>query len=434
GSGCSGQSNSIVVTMINNPTPTISSNGPTTICDGSTVELTTNNYTGVTYQWEKNGNVIAGATGQTYTATTAGTYRVSQTANGCTKKSPGKTVTTTPGPTAVITAGGSTSLCNGDSVELTVGAVSAATYQWIKDGSAIVGATGQSYTVITAGNYQCSVTKGCTSVSNTITVTTGGNLQATITPSVTQELCQGDSVEFIASAGNSYQWMKDGQPISGATGQTYMANGSGSYAVVVTTTCGTATSDSVMVNEINLTSHITALGSTEICPESNVVLQADTGVGYSYQWLKDGNSISGSTQYFIAASTAGNYSVLVTNTCGSLISNIITVSLINPDTLVVPAGTTGVCIGTLQVFSYITATSTVGNYSVLVTNTCVSLISNIITVSLINPDTLVVPAGTTGVCSGTSQVYSVIPSPGATYQWYRNNFALSGATSSSYNA
>ncbi len=379
GSGCSGQSNSIVVTVINNPTPTIAANGPTTICDGSTVELTTNNYTGVTYQWEKNGNVIAGATGQTYTATTAGTYRVSQTANGCTKKSPGKTVTTTPGPTAVITAGGSTSLCNGDSVELTVGAVSGATYQWIKDGNAIVGATGQSYTVITAGNYQCSVTKGCTSVSNTIAVTTGGNLQATITPSVTQEICQGDSVEFSASAGNSYQWMKNGQPISGATGQTYMANGSGSYAVIVTTTCGTAISDSVTVNEINLTSHITALGSTEICPESNVVLQADTGVGYTYQWMKDGIPINDSIQHFIAASTAGNYSVLVTNTCGSLISNIITVSLINPDTSVVPAGTTG-------------------------------------------------------VCSGTSQVYSVIPSPGATYQWYRNNFALSGATYSSYNA
>ncbi len=364
GSGCSGQSNSIVVTMINNPTPTIGANGPTVICDGSTVELTTNTYSGVTYEWEKNGSVIVGATGQTYTATTAGSYRVKQTANGCSKKSPGIAVATTPGPTAVITAGGSTSLCNGDSVTLTVGTVSGATYQWIKDGSAITGATAQNYTVSIAGDYQCSVTKGCTSVSNIITVTTGGNLQATITP---------------ASSGNSYQWMKDGLPIAGATGQTYVANGSGNYAVVVTTTCGTATSATVTVSEINITAHITANGSTEICPEGSVVLQADTGVGYSYQWMKDGIAIGGSTQYLIVASSAGNYSVMVTNTCGSLLSNTITVNVINPDTSVVPAGTTT-------------------------------------------------------VCSGASQVLSVIPESGANYQWYRNNLAISGATSSSYSA
>ncbi|MBK7855077.1 MAG: T9SS type A sorting domain-containing protein [Bacteroidetes bacterium] len=41
----------------------------------------------------KNGIDIAGATNQNYTATTAGSYRVKQTANGCTKSSATVTVT-----------------------------------------------------------------------------------------------------------------------------------------------------------------------------------------------------------------------------------------------------------------------------------------------------------------------------------------------------
>jgi hypothetical protein len=379
GSGCSGASNSIVVTVINNPTPTIGANGSTNICVGSTVDLTTNFYAGVTYEWEKNGVVVSGATGQIYTATTAGSYRVKQTANGCSKKSPSITVTATAGPLATITASGSTSLCNGSTVTLTVNTVSGAVYQWIKDGNAIAGATSTSYTVTQAGAYQCSVAKGCTSISNTITVSTGGNQQATITPSGVQEICQGGSVLLSANAGSGYQWMLNGQSIAGATAQSYTATVAGNYAVTVTTTCGSATSAGVTVNVISLEAQINANGPTSFCPGGNVTLQANTGSGLVYQWKLNGNILLGATQSMFTATAAGNYSVIVTANCGSLESNIIAVNIITADSVVAPSGITS-------------------------------------------------------ICSGNSQLYSVNATGGAVYQWYRNNALVAGATGSSLNA
>ena len=87
GGVCSATSSATVLTVINNPTPTITAQGPTTFCAGQSVVLAANTYAGVTYQWQKNSTDIAGATNQNYTATTAGTYRVKQTANGCLKTS-----------------------------------------------------------------------------------------------------------------------------------------------------------------------------------------------------------------------------------------------------------------------------------------------------------------------------------------------------------
>jgi len=77
-----------VLTVINNPTPTITASGPTTICTGQDVVLSTNSWPGVVYQWTKNSIDIVGETGTSYSANTTGGYRVRQTGNGCSKLSP----------------------------------------------------------------------------------------------------------------------------------------------------------------------------------------------------------------------------------------------------------------------------------------------------------------------------------------------------------
>lgn len=70
------------------PTATITALGATTICSGSSVTLSANTGTGLTYQWKKGNANIVGATASTYAATTAGGYKVVVTnANGCTKTS-----------------------------------------------------------------------------------------------------------------------------------------------------------------------------------------------------------------------------------------------------------------------------------------------------------------------------------------------------------
>ncbi|MEO8146911.1 MAG: SBBP repeat-containing protein [Bacteroidia bacterium] len=77
-----------------NPTATITASGPTSFCAGDSVIFTANSGAGFTYQWKKGTTNIAGATGISYTAKTAGIYKVVvASSNGCTKLSTGKTVT-----------------------------------------------------------------------------------------------------------------------------------------------------------------------------------------------------------------------------------------------------------------------------------------------------------------------------------------------------
>lgn len=56
--------------------PVISASGATNFCTGGSVVLTFTPTAGVNYQWRKNGTAISGATGTSYTATTAGNYDV----------------------------------------------------------------------------------------------------------------------------------------------------------------------------------------------------------------------------------------------------------------------------------------------------------------------------------------------------------------------
>jgi hypothetical protein len=84
---------SVVCTVITNPAPFFTASGPLTFCNGQSVTFTANTFAGVTYQWRKNSVDIAGATAQNYVATTAGSYAVRETANGCSRTSGSVTVT-----------------------------------------------------------------------------------------------------------------------------------------------------------------------------------------------------------------------------------------------------------------------------------------------------------------------------------------------------
>ena len=68
-----------------------------------------------------------------------------------------------------------------------------------------------------------------------IALTTGIGYSQTITASGPLSFCQGGNVILTAPASPSYQWLNNGNPIGGATGQTYIATASGTYAVNINT-------------------------------------------------------------------------------------------------------------------------------------------------------------------------------------------------------
>ena len=87
---------------------------------------------------------------------------------------------------------------------------------------------------------------------------------------------------------------------------------------------------------------ITPSNDTTICFGSSIVLKANTGVGLTYQWIKDSVNINGATNSNYTAKVAGDYSCIVSNGHCFMESNKvrIAVSVIN---VVISANNPAIC-------------------------------------------------------------------------------------------
>ncbi len=144
--------------------------------------------TPLSYQWQKDGTAISGATAASYTrsnvqAADAGNYAVLVTNSaGSTTSSSAKLTVNGAAPT-ITTQPASQSVSVGAAAALTVAATGTTpmSYQWSKDGVAIAGATATTYSIASvtsasAGNYTVVVTNAygsATSNSATLTAVTG---------------------------------------------------------------------------------------------------------------------------------------------------------------------------------------------------------------------------------------------------------------------
>jgi Secretion system C-terminal sorting domain len=459
--GCqSSASNSLVVTVNVIPTaPNITAGSATTFCNGGSVTLTSSIASG--NQWYKDGNIIAGATNQTYSAITSGTYTSSVTTNGC-QSSASNSIVITANPlpsTPVITASAPTTFCSGGTVTLSSNAVSG--NQWYKDGNIIAGATAQTYSATTSGSYTCIVTaSGCqSSASNAIVVTVNAVPSApTITAGSTTTFCNGGNVILTSSSPSGNQWYKDGNSIAGATAQIYSATTSGSYTSIVTLSgCSSTASNAivVMVNAVPSAPTITAESTTTFCSGGSVTFTSSSVSGN--QWYKDGNIIAGATAQTYSATTSGTYTSRVTiNGCQSPASNaiVVTVNSLPATPVITASGPTTFCSGgtvtlnsssvsgnqwykdgniiagaTTQ--SYTTSVS--GTYTVIVTNNgCFSLPSNpiVVTVNLSSSAPVITAGGSTSICTGNSVLLSSNIASGN--QWYKDGNIIAGATAQTY--
>ena len=157
--------------------PSISYSGSTTICQGSSLQLTT--AAGYQYQWKKDGVNITGATQNTYGASQTGAYSVIVTANGCTRPSNTVNVTVNPLPTKPTISVSVNPLAPGGSI---LTASSGTTYQWYKNGISLAGKTNETLSVTSTGTYTVTNTvNNCTNTSLPASITSGNdfNFQAT---------------------------------------------------------------------------------------------------------------------------------------------------------------------------------------------------------------------------------------------------------------
>jgi hypothetical protein len=210
------------------------------------------------------------------------------------------------------------------------------TYQWRLNGTNISGATSSTYTtssLVNSDQISLVMTSSLPGLCLTNNPATSNNISFTVTPatSITTEpvsasACLGTSQNFTVVASGTgtltYQWRKNGVNITGnASAQTATLTLSGitsgdadNYSVLVTGSCGTATSNTVTLSISPATVISTQPLTQTSCAGSNVTFSVTaTGSGtISYQWRKNGTAISGATSASytinnISASDAANY-------------------------------------------------------------------------------------------------------------------------------
>jgi hypothetical protein len=464
---CASTSNTIDVLVNPIPTAVATAQGPTTFCTGGSVNLSATTVDNAIYQWLNGGAQISGANSATYNATATGSYTVNVISNGCLASSNTISVTVNPPPTATITANGSTTVCQGSTVTLNATAGAGLSYQWLLNGTQIGGAVNASYTASTAGNYTVIVSQGsnCSSTSNAANVNILALPQISVTASGPLAICQGSSVNLTASpsAGNTFQWQIGGANISGATNASYAANGVGSYTVVATSSNGCASTSTASVVTINPlpAAVITPNGPTTFCVGGNVLLQANSGNGFNYQWQNGGNVIPGAVNGVLNVSTAGSYTVTVSdlNNC-SATSTAINVNVAGVQAQISFTGQPAICDGeavvlnanseagltyqwsnngnTISGATSVNYTATAGgNYTVAVTdlNNCTST-SSVQTITLGESPAvpLITANGPLSFCEGSNVELSTPAVVGIVYQWLLDGSAIVGENQSSITA
>ena len=159
--------------------------------------------------------------------------------------------------------------------------------------TAIDGATAATYNTesITETTYYYAVAN-CT-ISGSADTTNLISLEVSEMPEITGDLvvCAGGSTLLTSSSALSYQWNLDGNPIPGATTQTFLADVAGDYTVTTTTDAGCILTSDVATVVIGGT--LTApevTGLTNMCPfegtgeEVTFAITPQPGVT-SYNWV-----------------------------------------------------------------------------------------------------------------------------------------------------
>lgn len=301
-----------------------------------------------------------------------------------------------------------------------------------------------------------------------------------LTQPVSRATNAGANVTFSALVNNptpcNYQWRKDGNNISGATGTSYslfnvQLADAGNYSVFVNNAAGGGTSSNALL-QVGVAPVITqqpaSLSVTQGQSASFTV--GASGSPLNYYWRKNGLSIPGATNSSLTFSNvvfanSGNCTCLVSNFVGRATSSVAVLTVAAPPaiTLQPSGGTIGVGSDfTLTVTASGTAplayqwakdsapltdatntsftitnaqTNDSGAYTVTVTNALGSITSSVANISVVYfpPQITDQPVGATVlVGSNFSLTVTATGTAPLLYQWSKDGVNLSGATDATY--
>ncbi|MFL5753230.1 MAG: T9SS type A sorting domain-containing protein [Bacteroidia bacterium] len=457
----------LAVTVNNIPAVPGTISGTTTICSGTTNSYSVVPVAGATsYAWTLPG----GWTGTSATNSIAATSNASSgnitvtagnTCGNSTTQTSAITVNVIPASPGTIS--GSAVICSGTTTTYSVAAVSGATaYAWALPGGWTGTSTTNSITATASsatGNITVTANNSCGSSavqSLAITVNTIPASPGAISGAAT--VCAGSntiySITPVAGA-SGYTWALPGGWSGTSTTNTITTtagNANGNITVTADNSCGSSAVQTLAVSVTTIPAAPGAItGNAAICSgTSNTYSIAAVSGATAYTWTFPGGWTGSSATNSIiatASDTSGNVSVTADNFCGSspaqIVAVVVTAIPATPGTISGPAG---ICSGNNATYSIsavpgatsyawtlpggwpgtsitnsitTTAVASGGNISVTAANSCgVSSPQTFSVVVNAGPATPGPISGSTTVCSGSSNVFSVAAVAGAvSYTW-----------------
>jgi gliding motility-associated-like protein len=306
---------------------------PLAICEAAqTIDLRTINAPSVTsYQWIKDGGVVATNISPTFSISAAGSYAVRgiSESGACT----GALALSEPVPvlsgsanigTPVITTNPANSqVCAGGTLVLSTASVSGASYVWggpnnFTATTAVPNVSIPNMQQVNSGYYTLQVVVGNCSKTAEQKLVQVVNLQSfTVTASPSASFCQGGNTTLSVSAGYTYQWYKNDVPIAvGGTSNTYAATESGNYKVKISNGSCDNTTDPIAVKALQpATANFNA--PTEACtfqPVSftNQTTGVDANGSVQYLWEFGNGQTSTETNPTHSYQSAGSFTLKLT--------------------------------------------------------------------------------------------------------------------------
>lgn len=403
--------------------------------------------------------------------------------------------------TAVVTVGSpdaptirsqpqSATIENGGSTSLWVSAEGSSplSYRWFKDGVALADATSSSLEVSAAGRYTVRVSNSAGTVTSQEAVV---SLRVAELPRITSQphgstVRFGESITASVSVSSAtpvtYQWKKEGVPVSGGTnGSLYIYNArpsdSGGYSVEVRNSAGSVVSETAtfLVEEAKTPVITQQPQDVSVQVDEAIRFWASVeGSGPLYrQWFLNDQPISGATGTYysidrVTTAHVGGYSVRISSPYGSVLSRvakleIATIPAVPPtitrqplDAMVNEGASVSLSVaasgsaplqyqwrrdgvrleGSLSELTLsAVAASKAGSYTVMVSNAAGSVVSQaaVVTVLPMRAPTIVSQPSSKLVPYGDPIQLSIAASGGGSmdYQWYKDGVRVSGEGSTS---
>ena len=450
----------------------------------------------LSYQWRKNGVAIPGATSATYTTPanrlldSGSTYYVviANTIGTISSRSATLSVGTAPlittQPTGVLGLIGRTA-----AFSVTATGTGTLSYQWLRNSVALPGATSPTYitpTLTASDNGACyTVTvRNAYGTANSAM----GQLILGYVPVITSQPANawasvGRPALFGVTANGTgtvtYQWMKNGVAIPGATSATYttpgttLADHGSSFCVNVSNSLGTLPSKTAILN-VGTAPTITAqpLNALVLAGRTATYSVSVSGSGpLSYQWQRNGMAISGATlptyttPALVATDGGCYFLVTISNGFGTVTSTMAQLgigsapSLTNQPmnawlsmgrTLLLGATATGTgplgyqwskngkSIPGATASTYLTPAATLADqgctYAVTISNSLGTASGTVANMNIGSAPTIIQQPANALAPVGGKATYSVTCAGSGTmsYQWSRNGVAIPGATLPTY--